>query len=72
MVLNMEWKIDSGRYPFLNTTGGGESVQDIFTLSLSSSLGTARIRAKQVPKHLDLLTQKKCWIKGRYRGWSPH
>jgi len=72
MVLNTEWKIDSGCYPFLNTTGGGESVQHIFILSLSSSLGTSRIRAKQVPQYLDLVTHKKCWIKGWYRGWPPH
>lgn len=67
MVSNIEWKIDSGCCPFLITTGGGESVQHIFTLRLSFSLGTAQIRTKQVPNYLDLLTHRQCWIKACYR-----
>lgn len=55
MVLNIEWKIDSGCYPFLNTTGGGESVQHIFT---------PRDTYDKVPKYLHLLTHEKCWIRG--------
>lgn len=72
MVSNIEWKIDSGCCPFLITTGGGESVQHIFTLRPSFSLGTAQIRTKQVPNYLDLLTHRQCWIKACYRRWSPH